>query len=222
MLESSRGKARLVTVRDGDPAKGTCITIHGVHGSPEDMRPLTDKGLRTGGSVMTLAYDDAYGHVPETCQALAQQLGAWMDKHPGERLTLEAHSLGTRVTLGALKELQDQGRLQGNEISLNLVAPPLAGLEVANGAAYAPDFIARLIPGAVPGKDMGTRSEFQQMINNLTLPANVSTKIFVGGKDEVVDSCTDEFERIANRLHATVIHVPKADHVSIIAEAAEY
>lgn len=70
------------------------------------------------------------------------------------------------------------------------------------------------------GKDMGSKSKFQKEIESIQFPPNVQTRIFVGDKDDIVDSSDDKFKQIAAQLNATIVAFPDADHNSVVPAAA--
>ncbi|MBX3172053.1 MAG: hypothetical protein KF760_31895 [Candidatus Eremiobacteraeota bacterium] len=215
VLGGSNRPGRLVPLVRGH--NGAVMTIHGANAAPETVNSLAEPGLRRGQEVHTFAYDDRFRSLQNSSQDLARELGEWMERNPGQPLTLRAHSMGGRVTLGALALLQEQGRLQGRRLNLDLVAPPLGGYSEANLARLDPTGVAgSLFPMVRPGVDMGTTSEFQRRLENLRLPENVRTRIFLGGRDEVVNPNLSGFRRIQQNLGAEVIRLPEADHESIL------
>lgn len=184
-----------------------------MNGSPADLQPIAETAQREGREVHTLVYDDQFRRLTDTSQELAQQLGEWLERNPGRPLQLSAHSMGSRIALGALEQLNRQGRLSGRPIQLDLLAPPLGGFASADLARL--DFtgaLSSMIPGIRPGYDMGSTSAFQERLESLRLPPNVSTRIFLGGRDRLIDPNTSGFQRIAANLNAEVIHLPEAGH----------
>ena len=215
ILGGSNQPGRLVPLVQG--RNGAVMTIHGVNAAPETVNSLAQPGVRNGQEVHTFAYDDRFRRLGDSSQDLAGQLSQWMDRNPGQPLTLRAHSMGSRVTLGALSVLQEQGRLEGRRINLDLVAPPLGGYSAANWARA--DFtgvLGSMVPVLRPGRDMGTSSGFQEQLESLRLPSNVRTRIFLGGRDQVVDPNLAGFQRIQQNLGAEVIRFPDADHNTIL------
>ncbi len=210
---------KLVGIGGGDPAKGTTVTIHGINGSPEDVRPFTDLAMSKGQHVMTYMYDDQYRRLEDSSRDLAAELSQWVTNNPARPLRIDAHSMGGRVVLGALKQLMDEHKMPAR-LDLNLVAPPLAGYGSANGARMAPGFIGRLIAGVEPGRDMGTTSGFQQMLAALRLPSSVTVRVFIGTADDVVDGKDPVFEQMVHNLGASLTRLNGADHVTAVAQAA--
>lgn len=218
LLGGTNQPGRLVQLMEG--RNGAVITVHGVNAAPDAVNSLAEPGVRTGQEVHTFAYDDRFRSLSDSSQDLARQLRQWMERNPGQPLNLRAHSMGGRITLGALALLQEQGQLLGRPIQLDLVAPPLGGFVAANWARA--DFtgvLGSLIPVMRPGQDMGTGSGFQERLENLRLPANVRTRIFVGDRDQVVDPNLAGFQRIQRNLRAQLIRLPDADHDSILEQA---
>lgn len=210
---------RLVQLAQG--RNGATVTVHGINASPDHVGPLSQQAAQQGREVHTFAYDDRFRRLRDSSADLAQELGTWMDRNPGQPLNLRAHSMGGRVALGALAQLQEEGRLRGRPVHLDLIAPPLGGYQAADWARMDfTDALGASVPGMRPGKDMGTGSDFQQRLENLRLPENVTTRILVGDRDTVVDPNLPGFRRIAQNLRAQLIQVPGADHETIVARAA--
>lgn len=219
VLEGVRKPGKLVTLAEGDASKPLAVTIHGINGDPDDVQPFIDDAAASGKTTLTFCYDDQYRRLTQSSEELATQLGGWVDQNPGRPLEISAHSMGSRVVLAALDRLNQQGKLT-MPVELRMVAPPLGGYGSANMAALAPSFIGEHIAGVQPGKDMGTWSRFQRDLEGLRLPSNVKVTVFTGGKDDVVDSTGDRFRRVIDGLGARVVHLPDADHMSAIEEAA--
>jgi len=205
----------LVEVNAGDPGAATRVTIHGINAAPDTVEPLNARGVKRGDRVLTFAYDDRHSRLSETSAVLARELGEWMKSNPGERLIIEAHSMGGRVLLGALNELNARGELTG-PVDVTLIAPPLAGYRSANGSRMLPGFIARAIGGAMPGKDMGTSSDYQKMLESLTLPSSVKTTIYVAANDTIAMPDSPTNVAIARNLGARFFRVDGAGHDDVI------
>ncbi|MBI2377199.1 MAG: alpha/beta hydrolase [Deltaproteobacteria bacterium] len=219
LLERAGSTGALIELSAGGPGAPTLVTIHGINGAPDSVDPLNDRGVDKGERVLTFAYDDRHSRLTTTSNLLARQLSEWMSSHPGETLRIEAHSMGGRIALGALGKLQASGQLSG-PVELVLIAPPLAGYGSANGARMLPAFFARLIGGAMPGKDMGTRSGFQKMLERLRLPENVKSTIYVASDDTIASPESPTNAKIARNLGARLIRVDGADHDSVISRVA--
>ncbi len=210
----------MVPIAEGDPTRGLFFTVHGINDDPDSCRPLSEAAATSGGPVYTFAYDDRYRSLEDSSFDLAGEIEAQLGQAP--EMTISGHSMGARVSLGALKLLQDRGELaSAGPITLNLVAPVLAGFPSANGAMWAPHFIDHLIGGVQPGRGMGTHSPFQEMVEGLRLPANVRVHIFAGSKDTMVDHLNPSFLSIAHNLEAELTVLEGADHNSSVAAAAE-
>jgi len=210
---------RLIHLMEG--RRGAVMTIHGINASPQNVDALAQPGVEGGREVHTFAYDDRFRRLSDSSADLAQHLGQWMERNPGQPLSLRAHSMGGRVTLGALALLQERGQLDGRPIRLDLVAPPLGGYQAANWArADVTGLVGSLVGGMRPGRDMGTDSGFQQRLESLRLPGNVQTRIFVGQNDSIVDPSMPGFQRIAQNLRARTFLIPGADHDSIVGSVA--
>lgn len=219
LVGGSNQPGRLIPLMQGN--HGAVMTIHGINASPQNVDALAQPGVQNGREVHTFAYDDRFRRLSDSSADLARELGQWMARNPGQPLTLRAHSMGGRVTLGALALLQDQGQLEGRPVRLDLVAPPLGGYQAANWArADVTGLVGSLVGGMRPGLDMGTDSGFQQRLENLRLPSNVQTRIFVGENDSVVDPTLPGFQRIAQNLRARTFQIPGADHNSIVESVA--
>ena len=220
ILGGSNRPARLVPI-GGTPGGPAHITIHGMNGAPNDLREVADAAARQGQEVSTLVYDDRFRRLTDNSRDLARQLSDWMQQNPGRPLRLSAHSMGARITLGALAELQEQGRLEGREIRLDMIAPPLGGFAAADLSHLdLTGAVGSLVPRVRPGYDMGQTSGFQERLEGLRLPPNVRTRIFLGGRDQVVDPHLPGFQRIRDGLQAQVVTLPEAAHGNVPAYVA--
>jgi hypothetical protein len=212
---------RLVTLFQGDPQRPLVITVHGINGSPEDLRPVIDLSIAQGKTTLIFAYDDQHRRLTDTTSDLSTEVMARLARAPIASMELIAHSMGSRVALAALGSLQRGGALT-MPVTLQLIAPPLGGFDVANFASLAPAVVGQLVPGVEPGKDLGTESAFQAALEALRLPPLVRTTIFLGAADHVVDPTLVGFTRIVEHLTATIVRFPQADHLGCVAAAAAW
>jgi pimeloyl-ACP methyl ester carboxylesterase len=205
----------LVDVHTGAADAPTTIFVHGMPGASSSLTGVMQKAIDAGGTVKAFAYDNKYRSLEDSSRDLASSIETWMDDNPGRMLRIDAHSMGGRVTLGALATLQTNGRLTG-DVELNLMASPIAGMKSAIFAVLAPGFIpwVRAIRGISP------ISKFQGMIDRLELPPNVTVNIFVGDKDDVFEHSTKRYSRLVKQLHATLKVFANATHMSILDEIA--
>lgn len=221
VLEGVRKPGKLLTLTEGSASQPLALSIHGINGDPDDVQPFIDDAAANGQTAMTFCYDDQYRRLTQSSKELASQLGRWIEQNPGRPIEISAHSMGSRVVLSALERLNAQGKLT-MPVDLRMVAPPLGGYGSANFASLAPRFIGERIAGVQPGKDMGTWTGFQRELEHVRLPENVNVTVFTAGRDDVVDSSTERFGRIVDNLGARVVHLPDADHVSSVEQAARY
>ena len=203
------------TTADG----GTRITIHGINAGPDAMQPLADRGAFEGDRVMTFAYDDQYRRIADSSSDLARELSAFWVEHPGEAIHIDAHSLGARVALGAIDRLANANQLHGS-VSLDLIAPPLAGIKAADGAARAPDVFRCAFSGVAPGVDMGPESDFQEYLEGIRLPDEVRVRVFIGESDDIASYDDPRFLRIVENLCAE-LYVADAGHSDVVNNVAE-
>lgn len=210
LLKSSGGKGHLVDVYEGSANRGTTVTVHGINGSPEDMRALAMAAKKKGQDVKTFVYDDQKTRLDKTSQELAGELTK-LSKETRGPLTIQAHSMGGRLTADALRKMQESGVL-GKNVKVEMINPVIGGLESANSARLAPGVVSGLIPGVNPGKDMGTDSIFQERLETIKMPSKVDTTIFVGDKDHLVDPQSPSFKAVANGMNAKLVNVPGAGH----------
>lgn len=217
LLQGSNGTGKLVDVAANDGTDGITITVHGINGSPQTIQAFSDHAASQGKHVKTFAYDDRHRSLQDSSRELATAIADWKAEHPGRPIDIQTHSMGGRVVLGALQNLQDWGVLDdGAPVRLTMVAPPLGGFASANTARWAPRVFDSLIGGVAPGRDMGTTSDFQQTLEKLTLPANVHTNIVLGTLDTLVDATMSGFKRISENLRARVSEISGADHTDIV------
>ncbi|MEZ4316966.1 MAG: hypothetical protein R3F61_05670 [Myxococcota bacterium] len=218
----------LLQVSRGRPGAGSRISVHGIRGNPGDVDPLTKLGLEDGARTSSFAYDDQHRRLDDVSDDLVAALRAEMKANPKGPLTLDAHSMGTRVVLDAVRKLSEGGELGNRPVNLNLVAPLLAG--ITGGGAELGTNLSRLaipgmgalIPGLQPGKDMGTGSSFQDRLEGMELPKNVHTRLFTGTEDSLVDPAHPTWQAMAERLNAEQITLPGADHDGSVDAAARH
>jgi pimeloyl-ACP methyl ester carboxylesterase len=203
----------MVRIGPARPNAPALLTIHGINDAPLSMQALGERGQQNGLEVHTLAYDDRFRRLRDTSGDLAGQLREWIEQNPGRPLHISAHSMGARIALGALSELQQQGQLDGRQLHLDLLGPPLGGFEAADLARLdLTGVLGATIPGLRPGHDMGSTSGFQERLESLRLPPTVSTRIFLGGRDRLVDPNSPGFQTIAANLNAAIVTLPEAAH----------
>lgn len=214
-LRANNGEGRLIVVYQGRPGAGTTVTVHGINGTPEDMAAIDQRAAEKGQTVLDFAYDSHHRRMADASHDLAGELSRWQDAHPGENLTVDAHSSGGRIATGALQEMSSGDGVK-NHTQLNLLAPILGGYAGANSAMLAPSFIARQIKNAEPGKDVGTWSGFQHRLETTNMSPNVSTTAFVGTNDKYQDLSSEHYQAAASRIQARMVPVPDADHMGIL------
>lgn len=146
-----------------------------------------------------------------------------MTENPGKALEIDAHCQGARITLGAMDLLSRDGSLANRDIRLNLVTPPLQGLGRGTFAQLAPPGAGAIIPTVRPGKDMSPIGGYQRMLEGMSLPPNVHTRVFVADpatNDGFVAPEHARFQRVAARLDAHVEVAAGADHMTAVPAAA--
>ena len=79
-----------------------------------------------------------------------------------------------------------------------------------------PEFVGRVIPGPLPGYDLGSLSGFQAELEELKLPDNIKTTIYQGEKDDWVDWQSPVYKKIASNLNASVVVVRDASHSGVM------
>lgn len=213
LLKLMKGKGHLVQLNQGKRS-GNVVTIHGINASPDSVRPLSRQSANEGKDVYTFVYDDRKSRLDKTSSELADSLTE-LQAGSKEPLTIRAHSMGGRLAVDALRKMKESGVLP-SDVKLEMVNPVIGGVEAGNYAKLAPEAIAGLIPGAKPGKDMGTKSEFQRRLEATDLPKSVETTTYVGTEDHLVNPNDDHFKNVHDGLNGKVKLIPGADHDSAI------
>ncbi len=220
ILGGTNQPAKLVRLAEGQPGKGATISIHGANGKPEDLKVWDQLAQSEGQEVHTLAFDDMQRRLRDNSQDLAKHMHQWLQANPGQPLHLQAYCMGARIALGALAELQKDGKMPSSPIQVTLLAPPLAGIPSADWAQLdIGGLFGALIPGVRIGYDMGPSSSFQKQLDQLKLPDNVRTRILIGSEDAVVNAADADFQRLAKSLGAQVEILPGVDHNNIAQRA---
>ena len=213
----------LVELDPGKPGHGAVMTVHGANGSPTTMAAFHEPSYTRGRQLMTFAHDDMFRSQKNSAQDLAGSLRRWMTENPGKALEIDAHCQGARITLGAMDLLSRDGSLANRDIRLNLVTPPLQGLGRGTFAQLAPPGAGAIIPTVRPGKDMSPIGGYQRMLEGMSLPPNVHTRVFVADpatEDGFVDPEHARFQRVAARLDAHEEVATGADHMTAVPAAA--
>jgi len=203
-------------------ARGNVVTVHGINASPDSVKSLSQNSADKGKNVHTLVYDDRKTGLDKTSTELAAALRKLQAQSPGQPLTIRAHSMGGRIAVDALRKMKNSGVLGESKVQLEMTNPVIGGLESANSARLAPNFVAPLIPGVVPGKDMGTNSDFQKRLETTQLPKNVKTTTYVGTNDPLVNAQDPHFKAVQDGLNGRVIPVVNGDHDSSIEAVARH
>lgn len=220
ILKESDSHGQIVRLNEGKPGKGIHLSIHGLGANPGDMAPVTNRAEAKGQATATFAYDDFHGEQGQNAQALASELKGWLAEHPGEKVTIETHSLGGRMILAAFQVLQKDGEMPTNSIRLSMISPPLAGFGLFN-IAMPLGPLAKLIPGAAATRDMATMSGAQSSLETVRLPDNVQTKIFYGDNDSWIDYTTKGAKKMAENLNAQVYYLA-GEHTTTVPTVAKH
>lgn len=220
ILHDSKSSGQIVRLNEGRPGHGIHLSIHGLGADPAAMAPLTARAEAKGQTTAAFAYDDFHGDQKNNAQALAGELKTWVAEHPGEKITIETHSLGGRMILAAFNYLQETGDMPKTSIQLSMVSPPLAGFGFCNLALPLPIPVARLIPGAAASRDMATGSGSQKQLESVRLPENVKTRIFYGDNDNLIDYTKEGARRIAENLNAEVFYLAGEHKTTVPSVAA--
>lgn len=211
---------QLAVLHEGSGTGETVITVHGINAGPDAVAPIHERAALRGARLLTFVYDDRRRRLVDSSEELARGISREIALYRPRILDITGHSMGGRIAVSALGELSREGKLRGQPIELCLLAPALGGFAAANMAKGVPRVFDRLFAGVAPGKDMGSRSAFQASLDEVSLPENVRTRIFVGGRDRVIDAADPRFLGVARRLRASVVLVPGADHDTIVDRVA--
>ncbi|MCI0442567.1 alpha/beta hydrolase [bacterium] len=226
IVDAKKGAGHLVPLKDGKPDRPMTVTVHGIAASPDTVRPLSNRAAKAGDAVKTFAYDDTGRTLKQSSTELANEMGRWLKENPGRPLRIDAHSMGGRIALDAVDQLNKKGLLKGRQVELNLVASPING----GGALETSAFIASKTPvvgglTAIPyikqGPEMARPSDFQKGLDQIKFPPNVKVRVFTGGEDGKVDR-DEKFDAMCKQLNAERVHFPKADHDTAVDEAAKW
>jgi pimeloyl-ACP methyl ester carboxylesterase len=214
----------LVALSEGTPGHGLGVTVHGINASAADIAPLTEELVRSGAATLTFLYDDNYRRQGNSAADLAAAVRPQLAAHPREPLRVWAHSMGARVALVAIEKLAHDGALGDRDVTLELVAPPLGGFFSANLTRLTLFGFPLLLEfkNARPSLDMATFSGFQRRIESLSLPDNVSVRVFLASHDGLADENHARLRRVLERLRAEVVRLPNTTHASVVAAAADW
>jgi hypothetical protein len=107
-------------------------------------------------------------------------------------------------------------------VEVALVAPPLGGFVIANGARWGGYTILGPIKNVRPALDMGTTSLFQRELESLSLPPNVHVRVFLASNDRAVNARQRRLWRVITRVGADVVRLPDSTHDSSVGAAAAW
>lgn len=219
MLEKSGEMSDMIDLHRSSKNLGTVMTVHGIHGAPESLQAVAQEAADQDLSVKALTFKDRHTRLTEVSRELAEQIKEWRSEHPKETLTVVGHSMGGRIVINAMGRLARAGQLKDGSYKLKLIAPTLEGYESANSLNSAPTWMNR-ISHVSPSRDMGTESVFQKTMESVRLPDNVTTEMFVGKEDHVVNPFSSVFKKIAGNLKAEV-HRLEGGHSDIVGRVAQ-
>lgn len=211
-----KGAPGKVVPLGGDPRKGTTLSVHGINASPGAVAPLTEPAKK-GSASATFAYDDKARSLDASADDFRRGVTDILAKNPNAPLTINAHSMGSRVAVVGLDRMRKDGSLKGRDVTLNLVAPPLAGFKSANSI---PDAATKLMPSLKSSVDMGSSSAFQREIENAKLDG-VTVRVYGGTADKVAVPDA-KWRAIAEQLTGDPrrVAVLPANHDSLVDVAA--
>lgn len=221
ILRGRNAPGVLVQVNAGYPGGGVGVTVHGINARCSDVAALTLELADRGTATLTFVYDDHYRRLRDSAADLAAALRPYLDVRPGEPLLVRAHSMGSRIVLVALERLGRQGALDGRDVEVALVAPPLGGYRSADLARITPWPLSR-IKNVQPAIDIGRHSRFQRRLQSLALPEHVRVRVFLGARDRIVDAADRRLWQVIARARARAVWLPGATHESAIGAAADW
>lgn len=205
---------KLVLVQDGSRDK-IAISVHGINAGPSALTTIINKRIDQSFDTYVYAWDSQFRRLTHSASDFASELSRLLRSRPDASLVIDAHSMGARMVLVALGRMQKFNLLDGHEVLFNMIAPTLSGFKTANSALRAPAVAQKIIKNLRPSMDMGTQSLFQKELNNVKVPSNVNSKIFVAENDVTAPLDTKSF-MISNQLKAQLRVVEGVNHSSIL------
>ena len=213
LLKAYGGDGLLAKIHDGKK-RGAVVTIHGINGSPDTVEPLSLDSAAQGKDVYSFVYQDRKNRLGKNSADLARGLRDLQKQHPGQELTLRAHSMAARFTVDALRQLDEQGDLKV-PVHLELTSPTLGGFERTNSLSRMPKML-EFLPYVGPGKDMGPNSAFQTRLEATQLPPQVRTTTLIGSKEDSVKPKSRGFRAVHDGLNGQIRYVDGAKHTDIL------
>jgi len=136
-----------------DPAKTPILFVHGIGGSPRDLRVLIDSVDRERFQPWLLHYPSGF-RLDTVAGAVERRLGDLHERLGFERLVVVAHSMGGLVSRSTIQRLQQDPATRDLVGLLVTLASPLGGHDAAEwGLRFAPEPVPSWI-------DMAPGSEF--------------------------------------------------------------
>ena len=109
LLKANNGKAVLVPYGDFDPSREPVVIVHGINGTPGDLKDVAEGLTAKGKQVFIVAYSDRGTQTHESGQEVAKALANLRSEYypKGTSLDIVAHSMGGIVSRAALNSLAD-------------------------------------------------------------------------------------------------------------------
>ncbi|HSM12550.1 MAG TPA: alpha/beta fold hydrolase [Thermoanaerobaculia bacterium] len=149
--------AGIYFLRDYDPGKTPVLFVHGIGGSPRDLRALIESLDRDRFQPWLLHYPSGF-RLDTIATAVGRRLGDLHGRLGFERLVVVAHSMGGLVSRSVIQRLQQDPATRDLVALLVTLASPLGGHDAAEwGLRFAPEPVPSWI-------DMAPGSEFLEKI----------------------------------------------------------
>lgn len=216
LLRGQEHCTAILPLSEANPQGPGYLSVHGLGTGPDAMAAVDQQALSEGRNVSTVAYREMTCSIGESGRDLAAQMAPWLQAHADHPIEITTHSLGGRIVLEALSELARDGKLPKTPIQLHLISPPLGGFGLLNLSLTMPPFLAKLIPGANPTRDLATHSGAQHRLRDIKLPDNVHTRIYYGTKDQLIDYTARDAVHVAKNLNAEVYYIAGRHHTEMV------
>ena len=202
-----------------DPGRIPVLFVHGINGSPQDLRPIQDALDRDRFQAWFLAYPSALrlalvAHFVETALQdliLTYQL---------QRIYVVAHSMGGLISRAVINTLGEAGQHEVPRVFITL-ATPFRGSEAAELTRAAPAAVLPPWLNRVSWIDMVPDSHFQKQLYARPLPETTDHHLFFAYQEgEATDGAVSILSQLDPRAEdgARSITSARASHLGIVSD----
>ena len=207
-----RGLAGIYLLGDHRPDRIPVVFVHGIFGSPRDLRPLIETLDRERFEPWVYYYPSSM-RLADVGHHLEKELHLLTLEHKPARVVLVGHSMGGLVACQAAAEYA-RGDRRPYLVKLVTLASPLGGMRSAQLGA-------RFAPTPMPcWYDLAPSSPFLAELFTQPLPAHLEHHLFLAFGSGNGDGTVGTISQLpAGALDRARLHAVETDHMGILSDA---